>query len=311
MSTRSLVFTSETLQLRCHSQTQNVGGARHDDTDGYDPVHLPDILFDPSLPNPWHHTSSYAIWRTILVDYSGRLLSKPTDKLVALAGLAELFERELGPGYLAGLWRYSLLSDLQWLRHDKLNYMHSTGQQRRVPQEYIAPSWSWASVDGAITHSDWDNRYYGETLAEVLNCTVKLQNENLPFGPVIGGSLVLRAMLLPCRWAGTTTYGSRYVVLEPIQRVQSFTFRTQTDALEPLRVFVDYEEDISLQDLWIVPLHQREDWELYGLLITRAEQDVFQESRKVVYRRVGLLWDRGLHSYMGKGQPPRVEIELV
>ncbi|KZL74995.1 heterokaryon incompatibility protein [Colletotrichum tofieldiae] len=80
-------------------------------------------------------------WRDLVKQYSRCALTKNTDKLPAFAGLAKLFQDITGDAYYAGLWKYSLLDQLDWQVYNPA---------KRVPSEYRAPSWSWASVDGAI-----------------------------------------------------------------------------------------------------------------------------------------------------------------
>ncbi|KAH9901680.1 heterokaryon incompatibility protein-domain-containing protein [Cubamyces lactineus] len=115
LSTRSLIFTFEIVQLRCHTLTQNVEGAPHDDR--YDLPRLPEATFRPDREvvrgsDEWKRISQ--VWRDIVCDYSRRSLSNPSDKLIALSGLAGMLAPVLGPDYLAGLWRDSLLMDLLW-----------------------------------------------------------------------------------------------------------------------------------------------------------------------------------------------------
>jgi hypothetical protein len=73
--------------------------------------------------------------------YTSRLLTFRRDKFSAIAGLAKLFEEEeLTTGrYLAGLWEGAIHAHLLWYA-------------RKAPQRAfdLAPSWSWASVDGPV-----------------------------------------------------------------------------------------------------------------------------------------------------------------
>ncbi|KAI0655306.1 heterokaryon incompatibility protein-domain-containing protein, partial [Cubamyces menziesii] len=191
LSTRSLVFTSQTLQLRCHTHTQNVGGAYHDGLN--DVPRLPEAILRPTrhiLRGSGEWKEICHRWRNIVGDYTQRSLSNPSDKLVALSALAELFAPTLGPDYLAGLWRDTLLYDLLWMPR-------LTSVARPIQRYTQAPSWSWASFDGGV---EFPNRLgSGRVLAKVIKCTVKLQNKNLPFGQVAGGSLVLNSRLIPCK----------------------------------------------------------------------------------------------------------------
>ncbi|KAF9456486.1 heterokaryon incompatibility protein-domain-containing protein, partial [Collybia nuda] len=79
-------------------------------------------------------------WGSILAGYTGCKITVPADKLVALAGVAEIFQSRFNDDYIAGLWRKTLLDDLLW---------RVFGPGCR-PAEYRAPTWSWASVDGSI-----------------------------------------------------------------------------------------------------------------------------------------------------------------
>lgn len=82
-------------------------------------------------------------WGKLVALYSRSALTKPDDKLIAIAGAAkEMRSRILMPMvYLAGLWSYYLDRQLLW----------ETGVpsgSRVLP--YRAPSWSWASMDREI-----------------------------------------------------------------------------------------------------------------------------------------------------------------
>jgi hypothetical protein len=85
-------------------------------------------------------------WNEIVGIYSACKLTQRTDKLVAIAGLAQKFRNALNLStrenhqYFAGHWEKSLPESLTW---------RSIGGNTRY-QEYIAPSWSWASMDGQV-----------------------------------------------------------------------------------------------------------------------------------------------------------------
>ena len=109
-------------------------------------------------------------WFKISNQYSERTLTKWTDRLPALSGLAKKFmasdvtavpsqpgqalkfnQLSLG-GYLAGLWSATLGKGLYW----QVDY--TPGKRISTKDTYIAPSWSWASVSGPI---NWN---WGETV---------------------------------------------------------------------------------------------------------------------------------------------------
>ncbi|KAK3344697.1 heterokaryon incompatibility protein-domain-containing protein [Neurospora tetraspora] len=84
-------------------------------------------------------------WWEMVFDYSQRLLSKDTDKLAALSGMAQFYQRNHFPHarYVAGLWSSRLEEELFWEVDDR------TSASR--PAEYVAPSWSWAAVNGRVS----------------------------------------------------------------------------------------------------------------------------------------------------------------
>jgi hypothetical protein len=87
-------------------------------------------------------------WSTIIGRYTRRNLSNSRDKLVALAGLAQMIQRRYqqeGNTYIIGLWRQSLEGQLFW--HLEEPEGKPPGSASR-PSPYRAPTWSWASIEG-------------------------------------------------------------------------------------------------------------------------------------------------------------------
>ncbi|KAI0460069.1 heterokaryon incompatibility protein-domain-containing protein [Xylaria acuta] len=94
-------------------------------------------------------------WCEIVQAYTRTNLTKPSDKLIALSGVAQLMSRSNGTAYsttskryLAGLFEQHLLLMLEWHSY---GYTYSPAWPPRArPSQYRAPSWSWASVDGRV-----------------------------------------------------------------------------------------------------------------------------------------------------------------
>jgi hypothetical protein len=78
-------------------------------------------------------------WLEIISEYCGLRLTKETDRLPALAGLASRVAKRLESQYLAGLWSQDLPRQLCWVK-DRL----SRPSFRNLNSG--SPSWSWASV---------------------------------------------------------------------------------------------------------------------------------------------------------------------
>jgi hypothetical protein len=91
---------------------------------------------DSGLYDWWHQKA--------VVAYAQLKLTKESDRLPALSGLAGLVAQKTGDVYLAGLWRKDLIRGLQWHSVHKDSIYESY-----LPYKYRAPSWSWVSVEGS------------------------------------------------------------------------------------------------------------------------------------------------------------------
>jgi hypothetical protein len=83
----------------------------------------------------------YNQWIHLVKTYSRCAFTCPEDRLIAMAGIAKMFERHTGDEYLAGLWRSRLVEGLNWV---------VVNPRARPLDRFRAPSWSWAAVDSAI-----------------------------------------------------------------------------------------------------------------------------------------------------------------
>lgn len=84
-------------------------------------------------------------WGAMVKAYSSCYLTRGSDKLVALAGLAGKVREARKDTYLAGMWRKELLSQLCWN-----TYPQHERAVSRIRGCWI-PTWSWASLDGPIS----------------------------------------------------------------------------------------------------------------------------------------------------------------
>ena len=133
-------------------------------------------------------------WTHIIERYSLRSMMYASDKLVALAGIAERFGDALRTKYVAGFWEDHILEYLMW--HPESGATRSS--------LYRAPSWSWASLAGSIV---WDynlvtglDRSCHRSCHQVYNCRIlrcqiTLKDQMLPYGEVSGGHIELSAVL--------------------------------------------------------------------------------------------------------------------
>ncbi|KAF2473392.1 HET-domain-containing protein [Lindgomyces ingoldianus] len=147
-----------------------------------------ELLQNSNFRGPW-------LWYSILSKYYSRKLTKESDKLPALSGIAQTFEEKTGDKYVAGLWRSTLVEGLLW---------QALGTRRRAtsaPLQYRAPSWSWASIDGPfaniglVSNEPFDRSSWID-ISTILDCQVELKGKN-PYGEVKSGWIKIRAPIEP------------------------------------------------------------------------------------------------------------------
>jgi hypothetical protein len=158
------------LHARFDTIHQKING-RNIDLKGIDSEGQPSISKDASLK----------FWYRLLWIYGKRKLSKPSDKLPAISGIASIFARRLNDQYVAGLWRSDLIGSLSW----------QSPNCKRV-REYRAPSWSWASVDGIIGFTP---EFLYKPLATIIDVKVDLKGAN-PYGEVSEGRIKICAPMI-------------------------------------------------------------------------------------------------------------------
>ncbi|KAK8108379.1 HET-domain-containing protein [Apiospora sp. TS-2023a] len=224
-------------------------------------------------------------WYTLVGKYSARKLTRDSDKLPALAGLAAYFAAHLSKGkdsaYVAGLWREDMLAGLCWERRD------DDSTQGTSPKSYRAPSWSWAATDGLIQYS-FSHELGGVSnleLAIVDDAHASLISTDSPFGEVRGGWARLRVILL---WPYTMRN-------DPI--IKTFFFR-ENGANFDIDAFWDIDSRHKAANVFggpplrFIPLIYtveegiRQYW-VFFLMVEQAKHEVCQHSDLQGYRRVG------------------------
>ena len=135
-------------------------------------------------------------WANIVTLFSGGELSFQSDKLPALSGLAKRFrislEERFGveDEYLAGMWRGDLEQQLLWL----IGSYGGPSRKGSHPRDRGVPSWSWASVNGVISHA-WEEQEDGlEPGFTIKSASVDLSTPD-PMGRTSGGHLVVLGMV--------------------------------------------------------------------------------------------------------------------
>lgn len=207
-----------------------------------------------------------AWWSEIFVPvhYSGKQLTLGSDRLQAIAGLARRIW-QYNPKewrYLAGLWNHSLLEGLLWVA--------------RTPgriNPYVAPTWSWASVQGGVylkDHSWVDDdpvcRY------TVIDCHVSTMDGD-QFSRVLDARLEIEAAALQGTLCHNGDQTANHVTLELDSHGISDGRGIDLDneLVDDLRVFA-----LLVQELF--PDKETSDkhrWELLLVAPANEEQSIF------------------------------------
>lgn len=88
-------------------------------------------------------------WGKLVQDYTDCELTKASDRLYAIEGVVDLFRKAFHDTYIFGLWRTELARQLGF---------YVKCPRKDLPSHYVAPSWSWASLQSPVEfepHSCW------------------------------------------------------------------------------------------------------------------------------------------------------------
>ncbi|KAH9846406.1 heterokaryon incompatibility protein-domain-containing protein [Lenzites betulinus] len=326
MSPRSLIFSSHTLRFRCQTATHSIGNSFYQ---WEDEVRLPDALL-LHTPSPlehgtpdWHDVKHR--WIDVVEEYTGRSMTESSDKLVPCPAIAQAFYRVLTSDYLAGLWRYSLFTDLLW----------RVSAARSRPAAFRAPSWSWAAVDGKVSRFLFIPGFH--KLAEVIRCDVLLKEDSLPFGEVSGGSLVLRGQMLQLQLMNRDARQVQFNPTEHLLRDRRLDLKEDAAADSVLwynmkwDVAYDFDSADDYDDpSWAIPfvcpnhLNHWIDMHCHGLIVAQANpatSDPILAGGRTLYRRIGWFGDlrrenvnefeRLLFQPLKNKEVPLQEIEII
>jgi hypothetical protein len=86
----------------------------------------------------------YTSWQELVERYTLCQSTFGQDKLIAISGIARRIQQENHDEYIAGLWRKDLELQLLW-------YVGGVPMPRYIP--YVAPTWSWASIQTSVRHN--------------------------------------------------------------------------------------------------------------------------------------------------------------
>ncbi|KAH7126041.1 heterokaryon incompatibility protein-domain-containing protein [Dactylonectria macrodidyma] len=153
-------------------------------------------------------------WNELVRNYASRRFTVETDKMVALTGVVDSFERLFHSHqqslFLGGLWRPRIEMQLAWRATSKVQSHQLSGNAPpgfgTRPRSYIAPSWSWCSLNNAPVEPQQSNPV-DLPLTKVLDVTINPtpqveEGTCFKYCCAPGSSLRLRCSLVPVRGYG-------------------------------------------------------------------------------------------------------------
>ncbi|KAF2720574.1 HET-domain-containing protein [Polychaeton citri CBS 116435] len=242
-----------------------------------------------SAAETWH--------KFIAVQYSGCELTRPSDRLPAIAGVARVLSNARKEAkYLAGHWDVDLPYTLLW---------HGSGSISKRAESWRAPSWSWASLDDSVYFLAGACSHRTHPLCVILDQEVTLRGANT-FGEVIDGWIRVSAPLLR---------GSLKHMESRTGRKSRLRFR-HGNMVIPTELWLDDPSEV-IEDVFFLVIgrlsrnyvkrHCSTLWEYGSPYIGLALVQTNQSAPR--FRRIGLL--QGLALKLQFSQIPRKEIILV
>lgn len=199
----------------------SVGDSSDDILGSENPMGIPPPGFDSAIPSSASALSRpdspssissdanimnfvWDMWDDLVTYYSRRHLTFVTDKLPALSGVASRVHKITKSRYLAGMWEDNLGIELCWARAYR-------GYQDlpTLSTQYVAPSWSWASIHGAVKSLVERTISTFEPSFTIIEASSNVSGLN-PFGGVTAGHLLMRGQIaeamLTCDDPQTSVY---------------------------------------------------------------------------------------------------------
>ena len=186
------------------------------------------------------------------------------------------------PGtYLAGLWSNYLDTGLQWTRPILSGGSRISSPLVSKPSSYLAPSWSWASINAAAQYTAPREPIQGISIIHAA-CTPDGLD---PMGTVKDGKLVLSGPVIPFKLMATIALPEFAADTEQSCILRDYTGRDVSANYVP-----DYA--FSREDMWVNGLGTRDSLDVYGLVMS---PDFVMVLRRLstdgedVYERIGSL----------------------
>ncbi|KAK4167224.1 heterokaryon incompatibility protein-domain-containing protein [Cladorrhinum sp. PSN259] len=213
LSSRYIKFTGTDIQWKCHTAAECMCGTRPTE------VYLDQWRPKGPAKNP------ISRWAKMVQNYSNRSITVHSDRLVGISGLARMLEPDIkdrsAPGrapavdYYAGIWTSTydneLVYQLTWIARNPGSQLDS----------YIAPSFSWASIDTSgpgclgVEFDLWECGLSGtRSICQVNSINTTPTNRDYRFGAVSAGFITIRGLVRECLLESSSSENFRLKVTE-------------------------------------------------------------------------------------------------
>ncbi|KAI1454737.1 HET-domain-containing protein [Annulohypoxylon moriforme] len=248
LSRRRIHFTETELKWKCPT-VANCDCGLPTQPDMADPTANFSILVEPEKAKnqPWK-TPAW-LWQRLVEHYTSRSLSYESDRMIALAGIATKVP-EKREHYLGGMWRDQLNTSILW---KAAGLCHRTA-------EYVAPSWSWASVSGKIRFVPLSKET--RFIWEVVETKCTFNGPSGDFGKVSSAHLKVKSKVVHVNVEERPQNMRKEIAQERWDKGDA-TWRPSGDGVKyltvmPVRLFAEYSVPLPT----VLELDVQSDWEV-------------------------------------------------
>ncbi len=202
-------------------------------------LHLKNARLREPNAQDWYysnHEFQLHLWYGFVADFTARNITFQSDRLPAIAGMANKFAHPKMGEYMAGLWEFDLFRGMCWIREGSTTDNNPSLVNKETQKDYCAPSWSWAGANGPVTvdkglwwpdrgasssqkdeYNHWQEQYGPYLVAKHL-----LLAHSNPYFPICEGSFIevegyCRSVFLIAQTAGhSKPAGLRGIVLKEL-----------------------------------------------------------------------------------------------
>ncbi|KAL5373495.1 hypothetical protein DPSP01_012684 [Paraphaeosphaeria sporulosa] len=244
-------------------------------------------------------------WKSIVERYSRTSLTKSNDKLIALAGIAELTSKRMGDRliYVAGMWEKYLASQLLWYVEPKYeDERFKYPQQRPDPQDpgsWRAPTFSWAAVDAPQGIRCAETVREDDLQLSVQKIHVRpALNKDFKFGAIASDCYIdIRCSLIKVEIEKVLGPPNEVIIDDGIERTVRYNWKVPGHDGKPIvsNLYLDSPHDdfeMIQRDgnTFCIPAHKKASGQLICLLVQLCEKGTPARYRRIGVADVPAFW---------------------